>query len=123
MKLGSTISRLRQEHGWTHAELAEKLGMHPNHVGRWEKNIMRPRTKTLAKLAELFNVELEELTATENEISSRISQKDPELAELILQIPSLDDEERSALRLFLHSLVTCKQLELLTLRRKSQKIA
>jgi len=97
--------------------------MHPNHVGRWEKNLMRPRTKTLEKLAELFGVALEELTASESEVSAQIAKDDPELADLVVQIPSLDHEEKAALRLFLRSMLTCKQIEQLALRRKSLKTA
>jgi len=123
MKLGSTITKLRQQKGWTHAELAQRLGMHPNHVGRWEKNQMRPRSKTLEKLAELFEVRLEELIASEGEVSAQLAKEDPELAELVTQIPSLDQDEKAALRLFLRSMLTCRQIENLALRRKSLKTA
>jgi len=92
--------------------------MHPNHVGRWEKNLMRPRTKALEKLAEVFGVTLDELTASENEVSAQLAKEDPELADLVVQIPSLDQEERAALRLFLRSMLTCKQMEQLAMRRK-----
>jgi transcriptional regulator with XRE-family HTH domain len=123
MKLGATITKLRQQKGWTHAELAQQLGMHPNHVGRWEKNQMRPRSKTLEKLAELFGVQLDELVASESEVSAQLARDDPELAELVVQIPTLDQEEKAALRLFLRSMLTCKQMEHLALRRKSLKTA
>ncbi len=123
MKLGQTITKLRQQRGWTHAELADKLGMHPNHVGRWEKNQMRPRSKTLEKLAALFGIGIDELMASENELSAQISKEDPELAELVVQIPTLGQDEKAALRLFLRSMLTCKQLENLALRGKSLRTA
>jgi hypothetical protein len=84
---------------------------------------MRPRSKTLEKLAALFGIGIDELMASENELSAQISKEDPELAELVVQIPTLGQDEKAALRLFLRSMLTCKQLENLALRGKSLRTA
>jgi transcriptional regulator with XRE-family HTH domain len=110
MRFGRTIERLRIERGWSRAELAEKLEMHPNHVGRWEKNQMKPRPKAVEKMAELFEVTVGELLAVD-QVPGRLAQEDPELAELLAQVPVLDEEQRGALRLFLRSMITCRKLQ------------
>lgn len=111
MSFGRTIERLRLERGWSRAELAEKLEMHPNHVGRWEKNQMKPRIKVVEKMAQLFDTTVSELMALDSPVSAVLLQEDPELAELLTQVPTLDDEQRGALRLFLRSMITCRQLQ------------
>ncbi len=111
MQLGSTIAKLRQEHGWKQSELAEKLGVHPNHIGRWEKNQMRPRAKMLDRIAAAFGVSVEDLVGVELEIPTRLSREDPELAELVGQLVLLDDEQRRALRMVVRSMLACRQLQ------------
>lgn len=118
MRFGKNIERLRLERGWSRAELAEKLEMHPNHVGRWEKNQMKPRIKVVEKMAQLFDTTVSELMALEPQLPARLAQEDPELAELLTQVPTLDDEQRGALRLFLRSMITCRQLQDLATGRR-----
>ncbi len=118
MSLGRTIAKLRVLKDWTQTDLAEKLGMSPNHVSRWEQGHMRPRRKTLEKIAQVFGVALEELTGEPGQ-DSRLANDDPELAEMLTRVGSLGDEQRRALRLFLRSMFTCQQLEHLVDQQKA----
>ena len=36
LNLGANVKRLRKEHGWSQTELAEKVGVHLNHINRIE---------------------------------------------------------------------------------------
>ena len=68
------IKELREEYRFTQKELAEKISNAQRNVSNWEKGISEPDCATILKLAELFNVSLDELfgrdqlqTATEME--------------------------------------------------------
>ena len=59
--MGKTIRALRQERGWTQLELAVKLGVQLSTVANWEAGRTLPRVPDLRKLAQLFNVCMEEI--------------------------------------------------------------
>lgn len=116
MSLGKAIARLRIKKGWTQRELAEHAEMHQNHINRLENDRMRPRPRTLEKLAEVLDSSAEELVAAESQNPPDWAGDDPELAELLTQIPMLDEEQRQALRTFLRSMVTCQEVRRVTSR-------
>tara|TARA_B100000678_G_scaffold108885_1_gene91227 strand:+ start:822 stop:1205 length:384 start_codon:yes stop_codon:yes gene_type:complete len=115
--IGRLIFQLRRERGWTQKDLAEKTEMHPNHVSRMEKDKMQPRRSTLEKIAEVFEIGVEDLLALAEKdtrvLGQQLSEEDPELAALMSQVPLLTDEQKEALRVFLRSMVTCQRLQTL----------
>ncbi len=52
------VKRLRKERGWTHEELADASGLHPDHVKKIEKGQREPKVRTIAKLARGFGLSL-----------------------------------------------------------------
>ncbi|MEW6283593.1 MAG: helix-turn-helix transcriptional regulator [Candidatus Eremiobacterota bacterium] len=126
MSLGKTVSRLRKEKGWTQIQLAEALDMHPNHINRVEKDRIRPRVKTLERMAQALGVTIDMLTAAaEGDVPTGIAREDPELADLLSQLPLLDEDQRHALRTFLRSMIACQQVQRITSggRRQSRQTA
>jgi len=86
--------------------------MNYQHIYRIEKDHFRPRPKTLAKLAQVLGVTTDTLVAAMTDgIPTRLTQEDPELADLMTQITTLDDEKISALKTFLKALLTCQQVQ------------
>jgi transcriptional regulator with XRE-family HTH domain len=61
MNIGSRISSLRDERGWTQEELASSIGISRAALSHYEKNRREPDTETLSKLADLFEVSLDYL--------------------------------------------------------------
>lgn len=113
--VGEMIFRLRKERGWTQKELADLVEMHPNHVSRMETNKMQPRRSTLEKLAEVFQLNVEDLLTLAGingrDLSQRLAEEDPDLAALMSQVPLLQNEQKEALRVFLRSMLTCHRLQ------------
>ena len=58
MSIGTNIKRLREEHGLTQEQLAEKLGVTYQAVSSWEREEYKPDTDKLVKLAEVLDVSL-----------------------------------------------------------------
>jgi transcriptional regulator with XRE-family HTH domain len=51
-----TIQELREAYGWSHYELAIRVGVRPGTIRDWESGKMSPRTIHLRRLAEVFGV-------------------------------------------------------------------
>lgn len=58
---GMMIAELRKGHGMTQLELAEKMGVTDKAVSKWERDLSCPDINSLPKLAELFDVSVDEL--------------------------------------------------------------
>ena len=56
-----TIRELREARYLTQFELAAKVGVRPETISLWERSERRPRVQHIRKLAEVFNVDPNEL--------------------------------------------------------------
>ena len=61
MELGKKIRQLRFKAGLTQEQLAEKLGIGPQSVSKWENAVAMPDITTLPLLAEVFGVSIDDL--------------------------------------------------------------
>ena len=59
--LGMMIVSLRKEKGLTQLELAEKMGVTDKAVSKWERDLSCPDINSLPKLAEIFEISVDEL--------------------------------------------------------------
>ena len=59
--MGEMIATLRREKGMTQKELADMLNITDKAVSKWERNITYPDTQTIPKLAEIFDISIEDL--------------------------------------------------------------
>ena len=109
VRTGDVIRALRKDRGWSQGELAEKLGLKPQNVSRYEKGHVQPRESTLALFAEVFDVPISELTSS---ISiQEFPELDPETAEYVRAIPTLSAKDQEAVKCVLKALVTAKKAQ------------
>ena len=73
-EFGKKISSLRKSKGLTQAYVAKELGVTPAAVSKWESGASKPRVEILFRLAQILDVNAEDLFAQENE-----EQASPEL--------------------------------------------
>lgn len=76
---GNMIAALRKEKGMTQLELAEKMGVTDKAVSKWERDLSFPDVSSFPKLAEIFDVSVDELMqvkpgAKENENYAAIAE-------------------------------------------------
>lgn len=64
-KIGSFLSQLRKEKGWTQEQLGQHLGVTNKTVSRWENGNYLPPAEMLQLLSELYNVSINELLSGE----------------------------------------------------------
>lgn len=61
LNLRRNIKFLREERRMTQGELGERLGKTYSTVARWEAGTSSPQVNTVLKMAELFDVDIEDL--------------------------------------------------------------
>jgi len=67
------ISSLRKEKGMTQLELAEKMGVTDKAVSKWERDLSFPDINSIPKLAEIFEISVDELMQVKTETKENIS--------------------------------------------------
>ena len=61
IRIGECIFRYRKERGMTQGEFGKLLGVSAFAVSKWERSLSSPDIRTIKKLAEVFDVSIEEL--------------------------------------------------------------
>jgi len=111
MPLGRKIAKLRKERDWSQDELAQKVGVHGRHVTRWERDKIKPSAKTLARLAEVFEITVDELTRENSTFALENIIPDSELLEQFQAVAQFDDEEKNAVKVLLQALIKNQQMK------------
>lgn len=71
--LGMMISSLRKERGMTQLELAEKMGVTDKAVSKWERDLSFPDINSIPKLAEVFDVSVDDLMQVKTETKENMN--------------------------------------------------
>lgn len=80
------ISSLRKEKGMTQLELAEKMGVTDKAVSKWERDLSFPDINSIPKLAEVFEVSVDELMQVKTETKKNMSKnKIDEIVDIVLK--------------------------------------
>ena len=80
MSLGEVIRKYRKELNMTQEEMAEKLGVTPPAVNKWEKGVSMPDIMLLAPIARLLGITLETLLSFKEELT------DDEIKKIVCEI-------------------------------------
>lgn len=109
MSIGTRIAKLRRLNDLRQEEFAEKVGIHVTHVSRLENGKMRPRPHTLARIAEVFHMSVDELLSDGSQPAPTLN--DPQLLKTFQMAEELDADDRHILFRMVHALVTKKRME------------
>ena len=115
MSLGKTIAQFRKQKHFNQAEVAQRLGIHQSLVARWESDKTKPRKKSLQRLAETLDVDIESLLAGD---FAPPTLDDPELASLLQELPKLGVNQKTVLKLLLQDLIKLSELESVMTRQQ-----
>ena len=63
--LGETLLHLRKRHHYTQEDVAEQIGVSRQTIAKWENNESIPDVLSAGKLAELYDVSLDEMLSEE----------------------------------------------------------
>ena len=96
MTLGTKIYEKRKEKGLTQEALAEKLGVSPQAVSKWENDASCPDIALLPKLAKLFEISVDELLSEENESIAYVATAETRksIDDMVLRINVVDGGDK-----------------------------
>ena len=103
MSLGDRIKQLRQQRGWSQAQLSKKLNVHQKQISGYERGIHNPSIELLVRMAELFNVSLDYIAFDKREEKNIIPIADRELMQAVQQIDQLSAEDRATIKAVLNT--------------------
>lgn len=93
--LGKRISSLRREKGMKQEELAEKMGVSPQAVSKWENDQTCPDISALPQLAKILGISVDELlTGKKEEPCVRIIPVDEQSKDRILHVYITDGGDK-----------------------------
>lgn len=93
LKIAENIKRLRNENNLTQSELATHLLVSPQAVSRWENGQAYPDIEFLTKLADFFNVSMDELMGRSSSDEVELEQKHRLLRQEYLNNSAKADEK------------------------------
>lgn len=112
MALGDRIRALRKEAGWSQAELAERIGVDPGRVSRYEAGRITPSADALVRLAEVLNVSIDHLLI--DDIPRRpLHSAEDVLGDRLASLGELGEEDLHLVLSFIDALVTKNRLRAL----------
>jgi len=75
IEIAERLVKLRKQKGYSQEELADKLGLSRQAVSKWERAEASPDTDNLICLAKLYNVSLDELLNTEEDVDTIVEEQ------------------------------------------------
>ena len=89
MNFGSIVVELRKKQGISQTDLASKLDIHKNVLGRYERNEVLPSVEIARKIADILDVSLDYLTGKAN------VQMDKTTRKRILEVSEFEENDRN----------------------------
>ncbi len=92
------LKEIRKKLNYSQDEIAKKLGVHVTTYGNWELQKTEPDIQTLIKLADFFNITLDELVGRHAQTInlSYLNEKEAYLIKKILKMNDLELAKTSA---------------------------
>jgi len=88
MNFGSITVELRKKQGISQTELATKLSIHKNVLGRYERNEVLPSIEIARKISEILDVSLDYLTGKID------TQMDENTSKRILEVSKFEETDK-----------------------------
>ena len=110
-EIGARILRMRKIRRFTQRELADRLDTHQSMVARWEKGQIYPREEIVQRIAEIFEVSVDELLSKDSGPTARSNSIDPELESLWNEVVNLSPHDRDVLKSVLEAMLVRSRVQ------------
>lgn len=93
--LGDTIRELREQHGWSQADLAERCGTFQQTIGRYETGAHEPKASMIMALSAAFGVTVSYLLGMDDDPSPHGVELAPDEWRLVSCYRAADDRGKA----------------------------
>lgn len=105
MNIGSRITALRKQKGWSQYELAKRLELSREIIGRYERDDATPSIEVAKKIADIFEVSLDYMAgSTEEELDKATLKR-------LREVNRLSQEDKNMVYSFLDAFITKSKLQ------------
>lgn len=111
MDIGANIKRLREDRGIKQSEIADLVGMHRSNYSKIENGQREISLAAVDKIADFFNISIDELIHMGQDIPKEISLEDKTTVEQVKLIQELDQEEKSMVFKMIETFLTKKKFK------------
>ena len=111
IEFANRLKKLRMEKGLSQTDLAKTLGVHPNHISRYERGQSRPNTRFLKALADCLNVSTDYLYDGIEEDAAVADFNDREFLEIFKEAEGLENEDKIVIKRFLKAFLNDARLK------------
>jgi transcriptional regulator with XRE-family HTH domain len=111
MNIGLNIKRLREDRGIRQAEIADLIGMHRSNYSKIENGQREISLAAIDKIANFFNITIDELVHLGDDIPKEISLEDKSTVEQLKLIQELDQEEKNMVYKMIETFLTKKKFK------------
>ena len=111
MEIGDNIKRLREAGNMKQSEIADLIGMHRSIYSRIENGQREISLAAVDKIADYFNISIDELIHMGNDIPKEISLEDKTTVEQVKLIQEVDQEEKNMVFKMIVTFLTKKKFK------------
>jgi transcriptional regulator with XRE-family HTH domain len=105
------LRQLRKQRDLSQTELGELVGLHYNHIGRYERGASRPSADAARRLADTLGVSTDYLMEGTTEEAAKARFEDRELLRQFQEVESLPDDDKLVVKKLLDAFLTKKQIQ------------
>jgi transcriptional regulator with XRE-family HTH domain len=104
------LRQLRQQRGFLQAELAKKVGLHQNQIGRYERGSSRPSGEALKRLADVLGVSTDYLIDGSTEDAAKADFEDRELLRMFKEVERFDERDKEVVKALIDAFIKKQRL-------------
>lgn len=105
MDFGNKVTEIRKEQGISQTELAAKLGIHKNVLGRYERSEVLPSIEIAKKIADILDVSLDYLTGKVD------VEMDRTIHDRILEVSKFDEKDQQHIFSVIDAFIAKRKIE------------
>ncbi|WP_173645770.1 helix-turn-helix domain-containing protein [Leptospira interrogans] len=105
------LKELRIQKGFSQENLAKMVGLHKNHIGRYERGDSQPTADKIRKLADALGVTGDVLLGSTTQDQAKIQIGDRDLLNLFSEVEKLSSEDKEKVSDFLDAFLMKRKMK------------
>ncbi|WP_176087544.1 helix-turn-helix domain-containing protein [Leptospira alexanderi] len=105
------LKELRIQKGFSQENLAKMVGLHKNHIGRYERGDSQPTADKIRKLADALGVSGDVLLGNTTQDQAKIQIGDRDLLNLFSEVEKLSSEDKEKVSDFLDAFLMKRKMK------------